>query len=204
MKRSNVLSYLLVSGLLIAAATAVSVRRYMARPFFAGRFCFSGEELKESFILPAWSRGMSIGFSKDSLGLAYDLYADYDIHDHVLLLVPGPVEGSTIEWGPVYESVSEWLRIHNLRTDVYKQIEWRRDCLIYLDRDGTPTYVSLPVHEFHEALAKVGMEPVAGVVRRLLQGVGQASEGTGRSCTSLPAVGGAASGTATSPATGVH
>lgn len=127
-------------AVLVAAAAGFLSRRYMTRPFFANNFRVFGHG-----ILANWEPEMG-------LSLNDSLHAYHDYRECVLLVVP--IEpGGDIDWVIDTQPVGDYLRIRRQRDGVVRVIEWRRDCLIWLDDAGEPNYTSLSVREFEEALS---------------------------------------------------
>jgi hypothetical protein len=143
MKRNTLFGSLVGLAVILAVVVpAVTVsrmnaERYRARPFFAGIFGPSGFGLKD------WE-------VRNGLALSNRLYAYYDFDERVLLVVQVQSNHS-IQWFVDYQCLSDTLRIRRQDDDLEKQIEWRRDSVIYVDREGLATYVDMPVDEFRNA-----------------------------------------------------
>jgi hypothetical protein len=116
-----------------------------------------------------WSQH-TIGFD-----LSNGLLADYDMHERVLLVARRTPD---LGWS-FYKSqpVGEWLRIHRQKDGVDRVIEWRRDCIIFVDSEGVATYVSLPIQDLKKALSSpIGQdERVSDIVNRFRPGLATAT-----------------------------
>jgi hypothetical protein len=131
-----------VAAVLVAATALLTVvaLRYEARPFFAGDF----QPLGPGF-LPGWEWNRMVSVTPDQC-----VY--FDRRDRTLLVVAVEAN-SNVEWVVDVQPVGERLRIRRQDDNATAMLEWRRDCVIFVDRAGTPTYASLPVGEFQQALA---------------------------------------------------
>ena len=118
--------------------------QYLGRPYFAGRF-----------LLVAWEWP-----KLTTVGKELDVW--YDQHDRVLLVTrlrPDESRGFRSEWWPICKRVDRFLRIQRPSSDIVREIEWRRDCLVFLDFEGNPIYQSLSTTDFDRILAGPSFDP---------------------------------------------
>ena len=123
--------------ILIAVIVAFGAIRYSHRPPFAGGFNVLGH----GYFMD-WQRDLSFGLS------GRDVFIDQV--ENVSLLVPVD-SNHNVEWVP-NGRVGRDLVLQHLPDPRSKLVEWRRDCLIVVDDQGSPQYFSLPLKEFHAVL----------------------------------------------------
>ena len=105
----------------VVGMVAYNTARYKRRPFFANSFEMVGP-------VGIWESGCSVGLNDGRV-------VSYDIPDRVLLVV-AVTPNRNVEWVvhgfPPMERVR--LRVRRREDGLLKEIEWRRDCIIYMDR----------------------------------------------------------------------
>jgi len=123
--------------ILVAMIGAFGAVRSSHRPPFAGGFNVLGH----GFFMD-WQRDVSFGLS------GRDVYIDNV--ENVLLVVPID-SNHNVEW-VASGLVGGDLVLQHLPDPRSRLVEWRRDCLIVVDDQGSPQYFSLPIKEFHAVL----------------------------------------------------
>jgi len=124
--------------ILVAVIGVFGAVRYSRRPPFAGGFYVIGR----GFNVMYWRPDVSFGVP------GHDVFIDNI--ENVLLLVPVDKDHN-VEWVP-NGLVGSDLLLQHLPDPRSKLVEWRRDCLIVVDDQGSPQYFSLPLKEFRAVL----------------------------------------------------
>lgn len=142
--RGSLALWLLVPAL-VATSAMVGIHRYRARPFFASSFY----PISPGGLLLSWDIARPIGLHGDRV-------VWYDRREHVLLVVQVSASRN-VEWViDGSQPISNQVRLRRQDDRFIRTFEWRRDCLMFVDREGTPTYCSISPQEFRDAFANPG------------------------------------------------